>query len=94
MAIIDVLKYSGPTNVLIWKWRPKDDGKRETELRLGTQLVVNESQEAIFYKGGKVQDIFGPGTHTLSTKNLPFISKIVGSAFGGDTPFTAEVFTL
>lgn len=92
MAIIDVLKYSGPTNVLIWKWRPKDGGKRETELRLGTQLVVNESQEAIFYKGGKVQDIFGPGTHTLSTKNLPFISKIVGSAFGGDTPFTAEVF--
>tara|TARA_Y100001970_G_scaffold34881_1_gene43135 strand:+ start:8572 stop:9948 length:1377 start_codon:yes stop_codon:yes gene_type:complete len=92
MAIIDVLKYSGPTNVLIWKWRPKDGGKREVELRLGTQLVVNESQEAIFYKGGKALDVFGPGTHTLSTKNLPLISKIIGTAFGGDSPFTAEVF--
>ena len=89
MAIIDVLKYSGPTNVLIWKWRPKDGGKREIELRLGTQLVVNESQEAIFYKGGKALDVFGPGTHTLKTKNLPILSKLVGLAFGGDTPFKA-----
>lgn len=92
MAIIDVLKYDGPTDVLIWKWRPEAGGKREEELRLGTQLVVNESQEAIFYKGGKALDIFGPGTHTLKTKNLPLISKIVGLGFGGDSPFKAEVY--
>jgi len=92
MAIIDVLKYDGPTDVLIWKWRPEKGGRREEELRLGTQLVVNESQEAIFFKGGKALDIFGPGTHTLKTKNLPLISKIVGLAFGGDSPFKAEVY--
>jgi len=92
MAIIDVLKYDGPNDVLVWKWRPESGSKREEELRLGTQLVVNESQEAIFYKGGKALDVFGPGTHTLKTKNLPILSKLVGLAFGGDTPFKAEVY--
>jgi len=92
MALLNVIKFEGPNSVLVWKWRSEKDAKREAEIRLGSQLVVNESQEAIFYKGGKALDIFGPGTHTLSTKNLPLLSGIIGLAFGGDSPFAAEVY--
>jgi membrane protease subunit (stomatin/prohibitin family) len=92
MAIIDVLKYDGPNNVLVWKWRSKSNTSREEELRLGTQLIVNQSQEACFVKGGQLLDVFGPGTHTLSSKNLPILSSIIGLAFGGDSPFKAEVY--
>ena len=92
MAIIDVLKYDGPNNVLVWKWRSASNSSREEELRYGTQLVVNQSQEACFIKGGQLLDVFGPGTHTLSSKNLPILSSIIGLAFGGDSPFKAEVY--
>jgi membrane protease subunit (stomatin/prohibitin family) len=92
MAIIDVLKYDGPNNVLVWKWRSASNASREEELRYGTQLVVNQSQEACFIKGGQLLDVFGPGTHTLSSKNLPILSSIIGLAFGGDSPFKAEVY--
>ena len=92
MAIIDVLKYDGPNDVLIWKWRSESNSSREQELRMGSQLIVNQSQEACFYKGGELLDVFGPGTHTLSTKNLPVLSGLVGLAYGGDSPFSAEVY--
>ena len=92
MAIIDVLKYDGPSNVLVWKWRPKDNGKRQEELRLGTQLVVNYSQQAVFVKGGQIADIFEAGTHTLAAQNLPILSSLIGLAFGGESPFKAEVY--
>ena len=92
MAIIDVLKYDGPNNVLVWKWRSSSNQSREVELRYGTQLVVNQSQEACFIKGGQMLDVFGPGTHTLSSKNLPILSTIIGLAFGGNSTFKAEIY--
>ena len=92
MAIIDVLKYDGPNNVLVWKWRPKNISNRQEELRLGTQLVVNQSQQAVFIHGGEIADVFEAGTHTLSTKNLPILSSLIGLAFGGQSPFKAEVY--
>jgi membrane protease subunit (stomatin/prohibitin family) len=92
MAIIDVLKYDGPNNVLVWKWRPANGGNRQEELRMGTQLVVNQSQQAIFIKGGQIADVFDAGTHTLSAANLPVLSRLIGVAFGGQSPFKAEVY--
>ena len=92
MAIIDVLKYDGQNNVLVWKWRPRNDGQRQEELRLGTQLIVNQSQQAVFIHGGQIADIFEAGTHTLSTENLPILSSLIGLAFGGQSPFKAEVY--
>ena len=92
MAIIDVLKYDGPNNVLVWKWRSDSIFSRGGELRFGTQLIVNQSQEVCFVKGGELLDVFGPGTHTLSSKNLPILSKLIGLAFGGNSPFSAEVY--
>ena len=92
MAILDVLKYEGPNDVLAWKWRSDSNSSRENQLRMGSQLIVNESQEACFYKGGKLLDVFTPGTHTLSSKNLPLLSSLIGLVYGGDSPFTAEVY--
>ena len=92
MAILDVLKYEGPNDVLVWKWRSDSSSSRENQLRMGSQLIVNESQEACFYKGGKLLDIFNPGTHTLSSKNLPLLSSLVGLVYGGNSPFSAEVY--
>lgn len=62
------------------------------DFRLGSQLVVRESQEAVFVRDGKALDVFGPGRHTLETANLPLLTELIGRAFGGNSPFTAEVY--
>jgi len=86
VALIDRIKYDAPSDdALVWKY-PSE------EIRLGAQLIVNESQEAIFYKGGRALDSFGPGTHTLSSANLPLLRGLVNLPFGGNTPFSAEVW--
>ena len=84
---IDVIKYNPETDdAIAWKF-PRED------ISLGAQLIVNESQEAIFLKDGKVMDPpFGPGRHELSTENVPWIRGIVRFAFGGRTPNAAEVW--
>ena len=86
MAIIDRIKYNAPNDdAIVWKY-PSD------AIKLGAQLVVNESQEAVFFKGGIALDTFGPGTHTLSTGNLPLLHRLVSLPFGGETPFVAEIW--
>lgn len=85
MALLDRIKYEGPPDILVWKYDKEN-------IALGSQLIVNESQEALFYKEGQVLDVFTPGRYTLSSKNLPLLQKIVNLPFGGDTPFAAEVF--
>jgi membrane protease subunit (stomatin/prohibitin family) len=74
-----------PDDILAWKF-PSDD------LKLGSQFVVNQSQDAVFLKGGRVFDLSGPGRHTLSTANLPLLSAVVNLPFGNETPFAAEIW--
>ena len=62
------------------------------ELSTGTQLIVNESQEAILFKGGQALDVFSSGRHTLTTKNIPILNKLINIPFGGESPFKAEVW--
>ena len=57
-----------------------------------SQLIVNEAQEALFYKDGQALDLFGSGRHSLTTDNLPFFKKLYGAIFGSKTPFSCEVF--
>lgn len=88
MAIIDRIKYDGPSSGAQWLiYKCPSD-----EFVLGSQLIVNQGQEALFFKGGEALDLFGPGTHTLSTGNLPLLKKLVNLPFGGKTPFAAEVY--
>jgi len=85
MALLDRIKYDGPPDALVWKY------EREN-IVFGSQLIVNQSQEALFFKNGQVFDIFGPGVYTLSTMNIPLLQTILNLPFGGKTPFSAEVF--
>lgn len=86
MALIDVIKFEAPDDsVFVWKY-PSED------LKIGSQLTVNEGQTAVFVKGGQALDVFYPGTHTLVTGNIPLLNKIINLPFGGNTPFSAEVW--
>jgi len=60
-------------------------------IQLGSQLIVEESQEAVFFRDGKGLDTFGPGRHTLATQNLPFLTRVLGLPFEGKSPFQAAV---
>lgn len=70
--------------------RVPQSGSADTSV--GSQLVVRESQAAIFFRDGRSLDVFGPGRHTLTTANLPLLKKVVGAAFGGKSPFRVEVY--
>ena len=62
------------------------------DFRLGSQLIVRESQAAVFFRDGKALDTFGPGRHTISTANIPLLTGLISIPFGGETPFKAEVY--
>lgn len=85
MAIADVIKYNGNPGLLAWKFPGE-------ELGTWTQLIVNESQEAVLFKDGRALDLFGAGRHTLETQNIPILNKIINLPFGGRSPFAAEVW--
>lgn len=85
MAIIDLVKWNGNPNLLAWKF-PSE------ELSTWTQLIVNETQEAYLVKGGVYEGPFLAGRHTLSTQNIPLLTTLIGLPFGGQSPFSAEVW--
>jgi membrane protease subunit (stomatin/prohibitin family) len=86
---------------LVWKWRPEGQAanstSRENSIRYGSSLRVKDGEVAVFvYKqkdSGTMQDfIVGPYDDTIKTANFPILSSIVGLAFGGESPFQAEVY--
>lgn len=88
IALIDRIKYDGPSDGSPWLvYKCPSE-----EYVLGSQLIVSEGQEAIFFRGGEALDVFGPGTYTLKSGNLPLLDKLVNLAFGGKTPFSAEIY--
>ncbi|MEN8098269.1 MAG: SPFH domain-containing protein [Chloroflexota bacterium] len=66
--------------------------KGSGDFRLGSQLVVRESQSAVFVRDGQALDNFEAGRHTITTANIPLLVNLIGKAFGDRTPFTAEVY--
>jgi membrane protease subunit (stomatin/prohibitin family) len=62
-----------------------------TDIKMGAQLIVRESQAAVFFRDGKGLDVFGAGRHTLSTLNLPILTKVLSLPWGFTSPFRAEV---
>lgn len=85
MALIDVIKYEGSRDILIYRYP-------NTEFNTMSQLVVHESQEAVFFKNGRMLDVFRPGKYTLHTKNIPLLNKVINLPFGGESPFQCEVY--
>ena len=69
-------------------WRFADS----SEIKMGAQLIVAESQSAVFFRDGKALDVFTAGRHTLSTMNLPVLTKLMSWPFGFKSPFQAEVY--
>jgi membrane protease subunit (stomatin/prohibitin family) len=86
--IIDVVQFLDETGREIVHREPPDG---PGDFRLGSQVIVRESQTAVFFRDGKALDVFGPGRHTLTTANLPILSSIIGLATLGKTPFPVEV---
>lgn len=84
---------------LVWKWRPSGEAnttKKENAIRYGSSLRVKDGELAVFVyqqQDGSMQDfIVGPYDQTIKTANFPILSSIVGTAFGGDSPFQAEIY--
>ncbi len=87
--IFDVVEYASEMQDELVHRFPE---KGIADLRLGSQVIVRESQKAVFYRDGKALDVFGPGRHTIATANIPLLVNLIGKAFNNRTPFTAEIY--
>lgn len=85
MAIIDVVKFDNQENILAYRFPASG-------LRLGTPVVVHPGQTAFFVKGGQIIKEFHPGTHYLTTENIPIIDSLINLPFGGESPWQAEIW--
>ncbi|HZL35153.1 MAG TPA: SPFH domain-containing protein [Tepidisphaeraceae bacterium] len=86
--LIDIIEWLDETrDTMAWRF-PRGDN----EIKNGAKLVVRESQAAAFVAGGRLGDVFNPGTYTLSTPNMPILSDIMGWKYGFQSPFKSEVY--
>lgn len=84
-GLASIIKYEGDNNTFVWK-HPIED------FNFGSQLIVHESQEAIFFKDGQALDLFGPGRYTLETQQLPLLEKIYQLPTDTEGTFHSEVY--
>lgn len=84
---------------LVWKWRPSgvaNTTRKENAIRYGSSLRIKDGEMAVFFyqqNNGTIQDfILGPHDQTIKTANFPILTSIVGAAFGGNSPFQAEIY--
>lgn len=97
-GLMDVIRCD-QEEYLVWKWRPSGEAnstKKENSIRYGSSLRVKDGELAVFFykqNDGKEQDfIVGPYDDTIKTANFPILTSIVGSLWGGDSPFQAEIY--
>jgi membrane protease subunit (stomatin/prohibitin family) len=97
-GFMDVIRCDEP-EYLVWKWKPagsSDTTRKENAIRYGSSLRVKQGEVAVFVyskDGGAIQDfIIGPHDETIKTANFPVLANIVGTAFGGESPFQAEIY--
>ncbi len=87
--IFDVIEYPNEmAEVIVHRFPERGSG----DFRIGSQLIVRESQSAVFFRDGHALDTFGPGRHTITTANIPLLIDFLGKLFNERTPFTAEVY--
>jgi membrane protease subunit (stomatin/prohibitin family) len=85
VAISDVIKFEGESGALVWKY-PSDN------FNTTSQLIVHESQEAVFFRNGEALDLFTTGRYTLETQNIPILRNLLNLPTGGVSPFHCEVY--
>lgn len=86
--LIDIVEWTDATNnTLVHRFE-----RYENEIKMGAQLIVRESQCAVFINQGQLIDVFEPGDYVLQTENLPLLSTLEGWAHGFRSPFKAEVY--
>lgn len=85
MAIADVIKFEGPQNALVWKFPVED-------FNATSQLIVDETHEALLVVNGNAADLFTAGRRTLSVPNIPIARKLIEIPTGGNSPFPCKVF--
>ncbi len=85
---MEIIQHIDPTGQTMVARAPS---KGTSAIKLGSQLIVEESQQAVFFRDGKALDTFGPGRHTLATMNLPLLTRLLGLPFEGKSPFQAAV---
>ena len=97
-GLMDVIRCD-QEHYLVWKWRPSgeaDSTKRENSIRYGSRLRVKDGEVAVFFypqNDGEIMDfVVGPHDQKIETANFPVLTSIVGSLWGGDAPFQAEVY--
>jgi membrane protease subunit (stomatin/prohibitin family) len=85
---LDILEWlDDSSDTLAWRFP-----MRGQEIQNGGQLVVRESQEAVFVNEGQMADVFKPGTHRLTTQNLPILATLKGWKYGFESPFKSDVY--
>ena len=84
-GLASVIKYEGGNDTFVWK-HPIED------YNLGSQLIVHESQEAIFFRDGKALDLFGAGRYTLATQNIPLLENLYKIPTNTTEVFHSEVY--
>ncbi len=86
--LIDIVQWLDDSrDTLVYRFE-----RLNNEIKNGAKLVVRESQTAVFVDEGRIADVFGPGTYTLSTANLPILATLKGWKYGFESPFKCEVY--
>jgi len=86
--LIDIVEWTDDSNdTMVYRFP-----RYQNEIKYGAQLVVRQSQTAVFVNQGKIADVFPSGMYKLTTKNLPVLSTLLGWKYGFHSPFKAEVY--
>jgi excisionase family DNA binding protein len=87
--IFDLIEYPNEMrNEMVHRFPESGPG----DFRVGSQIIVRDSQAAVFFRDGRALDTFGSGRHIISTGNIPVLVDLIGKAFSDKTPFPAEVY--
>ncbi len=92
-------QFLGKQFIDVIQWNETEDGilayrypMQDMEIQTGGQLTVRESQLAAFVNEGKIADVFGPGLHTLNTRNLPLLTDLLNWDKDFESPFKSDVY--